>query len=196
MFTFLLQSNIQVIIGVHLVGVVIGFGGAIITDILFLKFVRNGKIVKSEVGVLVTMSKIIWAGILIIAVTGLFILLSDVERYTHSAKFLLKMLVVWVIVINGLILNFVITPTLPLVNFGKISNSKDKTNKIRSLVFITGAVSATSWWTVFILGMLRFSPVSFTVLLSIYLLILAGAIIGSLVLNSLLAKGIIKYSSL
>ena len=186
----------QLILSIHIVGVVIGFGGAIITDLLFLKFAKDGKIVASESIVLSTMSKIIWIGILIIVISGLFILLSDIERYTHSAKFLLKMLVVWIIVINGLILNFVITPKLPNVNFGKINPSEDKTRSIRKLVSVAGAISATSWWTVFILGMLRFSPAPFLFLLTCYILVLTSAVIGSLLINSLITKGIIRFPSL
>ncbi|HMS22457.1 MAG TPA: hypothetical protein PKA38_01715 [Candidatus Levybacteria bacterium] len=196
LLTFFLQNNIQIILGIHIVGVVIGFGGAIVTDILFLKFIKDGKIVSYELNILATMSKIIWTGILLICISGLFILLSDIDRYTHSAKFLLKMFVVWVIVINGLFLNFVVTPKLPTINFRDVSHLGDKTKNIRKLVFVSGAISATSWWTVFILGMLRVSPASFLVLLSFYLLIVITAIIGSLVVNSLLSKGILKLPSL
>ena len=50
---------------------------------------------------------------------------------------------------------------------------------IRKIAFALGAISIVSWYSAFILGMLRTLPIEFSSLLLIYLFILGGAIIGS-----------------
>lgn len=187
------QQYVNVILSIHLFGVVIGFGGAVIADILFFKFLNDERISKSEANVLRTMSLIIWAGALVLICSGILLLLSDLERYTTSAKFLLKMVVVGVIVLNGIVLNFVVTPKLESLHFGELKTPEElKTEKVRGLVFATGAISAVSWWTAFILGLLKFSPAPFPILLGVYLSVVVAAIIGSQIANHLLAKGKIK----
>ena len=177
------QNYHPFIVGAHLFGVVLGFGGALIGDTLFFKFLRDLRIEEKEVGVLKIMSKIVWVGLFIIVLSGVFLFLSNIDRYSQSVKFLTKMIVVGIIVLNGLVLNLVVTPRLTSINFGE-----SKASGIRSLAFACGAVSATSWWTAFILGLMGRSPWPFHILFSIYLFILAGAILGSQVLEKLISS--------
>ena len=170
-------------VGVHLFGVVLGFGGALISDALFLKFLKDLKIEQKELSILKTMSKIIWVGLFVLVISGIFLFLSDIERYSQSAKFLTKIIVVGIIIVNGVVLNFVVTPKLSSINFGK-----SKGSGIRSLAFACGAVSVTSWWTAFILGLMHKSPAPFHVLLSIYLLVLSGAIVSSQIIEKLISS--------
>ena len=175
-------------VGAHLAGVILGFGGALISDILFFKFLKDLKVTKNEVSILHALSKIIWFGIGIIVLSGFFLFLSDIERYSQSAKFLTKMAVVALIIVNGAVLNFAVTPKLTSITFGDSKGLKDaKLNRIRSLAFASGAVSITSWWTAFILGLMHKSPAPFHIILATYLFILAGAILGSQVLEKLIS---------
>ncbi|OGH16503.1 MAG: hypothetical protein A3C30_04930 [Candidatus Levybacteria bacterium RIFCSPHIGHO2_02_FULL_40_18] len=179
---FFAQNYNPVIVGAHLFGVVLGFGAALIGDILFFKFLKDSKIEEKEVDVLKTMSKIVWTGLFIIVISGVFLFLSDVERYSQSSKFLVKMIVVGIIILNGGVLNLAVAPKLTSINF-----SEPRGSGIRSLAFACGAISVTSWWTAFILGLMHMSPAPFHVLLSIYLFILAGAILISQILERLIS---------
>ena len=179
-------------VGVHLLGVVLGFGGALISDVLFIKFLKDLKIEDVELKILKTMSKIIWMGLLIIVISGVFLFLSDIERYSVSAKFLVKMIVVGIIIVNGALLNFVVTPKLTQIQFGEFGEVGDigdvqGIRNLRRLAFASGAVSMTSWWTAFILGLMHRSPTPFHVLLGIYLIVVAGAIVSSQILEKLIS---------
>lgn len=187
-FIIFLQENFRYVLGLHLVGIILGFGAALMADIFFFKFLKDKVITNDEVKILKTFSKIIWAGLTLIVLSGLLLFLSDPNGYLNSSKFLVKMTVVLVIIVNGLILNFAVTPKLTSINFVAKPNEDEKMRRIRRLAFATGAVSATSWWTAFILGVMQSSPAPSHVLLGIYLLILAGAIIGSQIFESLLGK--------
>ena len=177
------------ILGVHLAGVVIGFGGAIIADMFFMKFLKDFRISADESAFLKTLSQIIWFGLGVIFIGGLFLFLSDVDTYAHSAKFLAKMVVVAVIIVNGFFLNTFVSQNLTKIPFeGEISDLDEKTKETRKLAFALGAISATSWWTAFILGMMRASPAPFITILAVYFCALLGVVITSQIVEKFLSK--------
>ncbi|MDP2638394.1 MAG: vitamin K epoxide reductase family protein [Candidatus Levybacteria bacterium] len=184
-----IQNYTMFIVGIHLFGVILGFGGALVTDIFFVKFLKDLKIVKEELNTLKTFSQIIWVGLGIILVSGSLLFLSNPERYLNSAKFPVKMIAVGVIIFNGFILNSVVTPKLSSIPFGKLLTSEDrKMRSMRRAVFALGAVSTTSWWTAFVLGVMNRSPAPFYVILGIYLLLLLGAVVVSQILEKVISR--------
>ena len=187
--TSFLQENFRYIIGFHLVGIVLGFGGALMADIFFFRFLKDRKITEEEVRTLRVFSRIIWVGLAIIVFSGLLLFLSSMEFYLNSAKFLTKMAVVGVIVVNGLVLNFAVTPKLTSINFIAKENEDKKMHNVRSLAFASGAVSAVSWWTAFILGVLQFSLAPFPIMFGSYLIILAVAVLVSQAVCKLFISG-------
>lgn len=184
-----LQENFRYIVGLHLVGIVLGFGAALMADIFFFKFLKDRKVTEDQVKILKVFSKIIWVGLGIIIFSGLLLFLSNIEFYLNSAKFLTKMSVIGVIVINGLVLNFAVTPKLTSISFTAGKDEDNKMQNARSLAFASGAISAVSWWTAFILGVLQFSPAPFPIMFGTYLIILASAVIMSQVVCKLFISG-------
>ena len=85
----------------HLLGVILGMGGALISDILFSFFSRNKKLNPSEIVTLTILRKIILYGLWVIILSGIALFLSDPEKYLSSVKFLAKMSIVLVLVVNG-----------------------------------------------------------------------------------------------
>lgn len=99
------------------------------------------------------------------------------------------MLVVAVIIINGAFLNLFVAPKLVKISFEeKDKHQPDELHYKRKIAFASGAVSAVSWYSAFILGMLRSVPLDFSSLFLIYLLLLGGAIIGSQFMERLFVK--------
>ena len=99
------------------------------------------------------------------------------EELAESSKFLVKMVALSVIILNGVALNLVITPQLTKIDFSKdIHLLPPQTRKMRKLAFALGAVSITSWFTVFILGSMRSVALSFGDLLILYLGIVVIAV--------------------
>ena len=184
-----LQENFRYIIGLHLVGIVLGFGAALMADLFFFKFLKERKVTEDEVKTLKVFSRVIWLGLGIIILSGLLLFLSNIEFYLGSAKFLTKMSVIGVIVVNGLVLNFAVTPKLTSISFTAGENEDKRMQSARSLAFAAGAVSATSWWTAFILGVLQFSPAPFPIMFGAYLIILSVAVIISQLVCKLFISG-------
>lgn len=179
-FVSLLAQYHDSIVMLHVLGVALGLGGATITDIFFFKSLKDFRISKQEAGVMRTLSQITWFALAILVLTGIALYLPEAEELNQSAKFLVKMIVVTVIIINGAFLNLLVAPKLVKISFGeKLAHRPGKIHYERKIAFALGAVSIVSWYSAFILGMLRKIPLDFSSLLLIYLLLLGGAIIGS-----------------
>lgn len=182
LISFLVEYH-RLILGAHLVGVALGLGGATITDILFFKFIKNKKISPFESKVLKTLSQVIWFALGILILSGVGLYLPYADRLNGSPKFLVKMIAVAVIILNGLVLNFVISPKI-----SKISSSA----LFRRLAFASGAISIVSWYSAFILGMMRSKIFSFGELLGIYIALLTLAVAGSQIFERRLARRALK----
>lgn len=179
-FISLLAKHHDLIVIFHVLGVVIGLGGATITDIFFFKFLKDFRISKQEADVMHTLSQVIWFSLAVIVLTGIGIYLPESEELNQSAKFLVKMIVVSVIIVNGSFLNILVAPKLVKIFFGeKHGHQSGKLHHERKIVFALGAVSLVSWYSAFVLGMLHKVSLDFSYLLLIYLIILSVAIIGS-----------------
>lgn len=163
----------------HLVGFALGVGGATISDILFLRFLKDFKITEEEKSILKLMSQIVWFGLLLIVISGVGLYLPEADRLLESAKFLVKMIVVAVIIINGAILNLVITPKLLNIAWKTEGINVKKASRMSNIAFATGAISFVSWYTAFFLGFARNVTLSFSQLISIYVGALLVGIIGS-----------------
>ncbi len=205
-FVSLLAQHHNFIVIFHVLGVALGLGGATIADIFFFKFLKDFRISEWEADVMHTLSQIIWFALALVVLTGLALYLPEAEELNQSAKFLVKIIVVSVIIINGAFLNLLVAPKLVKISFherrrheagelhripayanlpaGKAGASAGR----RKIAFALGAVSIVSWYSAFFLGMLRNIPFDFSSLLLIYLLLLGGAIIGSQFMERIFAK--------
>ncbi len=189
-FVPLLAEHRGLLLVGHLVGVALGLGGATITDIFFFKFLKDYRISEAEADILHTLSQVIWFALGLLTLTGVAIFLPERAALVVSAKFLLKILIVGVIIVNGLFLNILIHPRLISISFGiEHPHQSGELSRLRRLVFALGAVSLVSWYSAFALGLLPTVPFSFERLLLIYLLALALAIGVSQLLNRQFAKG-------
>ncbi len=188
MIPYLIEFK-RVLVGAHLVGVVIGFGGAIMADIFFFKFLKDFKISDDESKLLHSFSQIIWMGLGIIITSGILIFLTNPDGYLESSKFLAKMFIVGVIAINGFFLNILISPNLTKIPFGEIATPEEKKfRNFRKLAFGLGAISATSWWITFALGVTTFIPLPYYLIIGAYFFILLGAVISSQIMELILFK--------
>lgn len=187
--TFLLAEQHLLIKIFHIFGVTLGLGGATISDIFFFKFLKDFRISKEEAGVLRVFSQIIWFALAVIVLSGLGLYLSHMEELNQSPKFLVKMLIVGVVIINGALLNLLISPKLIKISFAeKYDRQAGGLRRLRRLAFALGAVSFISWYFAFVLGMLHSLSVNFWPLLSVYLLFLTAALIISQLTERVLAK--------
>ncbi len=135
----------------HVFFVVIGMGGALIADILFNFYVKDKNINPTENTTLQFLSKIIWVSLAMIVLSGLSIFLSDPLQYAYSAKFVIKMIIVTVLILNGLLFWQVTHASLTKISFTD-TNADNPYVRIRKFSFACGAVSIVSWLSAFVLG--------------------------------------------
>lgn len=178
-----------VIIGVHLFGLAIGLGGATMADLFFFKFLRDLRISVREADVLRAISQFIWLGLALLVISGIGLVLTDPVGYFSSTKFLVKMMVVLVIIVNGAFLNLSITPKLVHISFGDPHRHyKGELRADRRLAYALGAISASSWYSAFILGLTPFVLLDFWPLLGVYVAIVLTAVVGSQLMERFIAR--------
>ncbi|MBP6912044.1 MAG: vitamin K epoxide reductase family protein [Candidatus Pacebacteria bacterium] len=183
MSSYLLQFK-GVIVLIHAVSASIGLGAAFTTDFLFFKFIKDKKISLEEKKIMDSLSHVLWFAIGCIILTGIGIYAPQATALNHLPKFLVKAIAVAVIVINGFVLNVVISPRLTKIDFG---TDQDDTKILpvstRRLSFALGAISISSWFTAFILGAVRNVYIPFTILLCGY----AGIVVIAIFCSQLFA---------
>ena len=165
-----LGDNKRIFVIIHVLAVIIGMGGALISDIFFNIYIKDKKIQPNENKTLGILSTIVWTGLFFIVLSGLAIFLSDPIKYSQSVKFLVKMTIVGIIIINGYAFFRIIHPALRKIDFTD-SNMHHKYVKLRKIAFAMGALSLTSWLVAFVLGMIKTIPISYEMAMLTYLII-------------------------
>ncbi|MCE9643351.1 MAG: hypothetical protein K8Q97_03500 [Candidatus Andersenbacteria bacterium] len=173
----------NILIIAHIVGTALGAGGATVSDYLFFKFTKDGKLDKDEYRILLTVSDIVWAGLLILLVSGFgFILLylsgnSAVISAYNLHKIYAKATIVGILIANGF---FMHRKVLPMLHHRESrSLITPKFIKKSPLMFTAGAISAVSWYSALILGGWRNMSASYVEILTVYFGIVLVAIIVS-----------------
>lgn len=178
----------QLLVVVHLIGLGFGFGGALASDFMFVHALRDWKIDKTEFGFLKLASRMVWIGVVVLFLSGLIMFLAAPAAYLASGKFMAKMTVVVILVINGFIFHYQHIPLLGNTSGQHLPTSREFIAKSRSL-FVSGAISMVSWFTALVLGALRGVPYSYVTIMLIYLAVLAFAIVTALLLCRKLFPG-------
>ncbi len=159
----------------HNIGFILGLGSATITDIFFFRFLKDSAISQQEKETMDTLTNVIWVGLAVLIVSGLCLFLPEQARLAVSSKFLLKIVVVGVIIVNGLLLNMFVGPHMRRLSFEGTRPAR----RFRRLAFALGGISFTSWYLAFFLGSLRKINIEFSTAIIGYGALLVCVIIGS-----------------
>ena len=165
---------------VHVISVIFGMGSALVSDILFTFFSKDKKLNNTEINTLSILSKIVLASLFFIIISGLAIFVTDIDKYLNSAKFMSKMAIMAILLINGYILNNYIWNNLIKKDFF-ISN---RLRSVRRLAFIAGSISVVSWVFVCILGIINQLDYNFYQIIFAYLIVILFASIASIFIES------------
>jgi uncharacterized membrane protein len=168
-----------IIVILHAMSAALGLGTVLITDVFFMKFLSDYEISHGESEVLDTLSQVVWFALALLILTGIALFLPATSALLVSTKFLAKVVIVGVIIVNGVLLNLFIAPKLIDIAFGKITTPDDDMYYLRKFAFAAGAVSIVSWLATFILGSLRSIPLSVGGILAIYLGVVVVVVTGS-----------------
>ena len=151
----------------HLLGVVIGMGGAFMGDIFYFKSIRDKKLTKTELSFLQTASAVTWAGLTLLVLSGALLYSLNPAGYLASSKFITKMVIVGIIILNGILFHTVHLRTIKAhlnINLTKSKSFKKKS----SFLYTSGAISVTSWISALVLGALHDIPLTVGEALTLY----------------------------
>jgi uncharacterized membrane protein len=175
-----LAANRELLSIIHIFAAAIGVGAATITDVFFFKFLKDFRISEEEADILGTISNVIWVMLAFIVLSGIGLYLPNAAVYNETPKFLVKMIIVAVLILNGAFLNLLIAPRLVTISFGEPhAHKKGELHWLRKLAFALGAVSITSWYSAFLLGAYRSWPYGFEATLLMYLSVLVVSVAAS-----------------
>lgn len=186
-FVEFFAAHKRVFLTLHLMGVAVGMGGATITDMLFFGFLRDFTISKKESEVMHMLSNAIMAALGILWVSGAALFFSDPAGFGASPPFLVKMTILAVLSVNGVLMHKLIAPRM--VDFSFLRHpihARHAMHTMRAFAFAMGAVSFTSWYSVFFIAMLKsYLPagISYAYLLAAYALIASFAVLSSQILH-------------
>ena len=175
----LLQDAMPYMLTVHLLGLVLGLGGALIIDVMIFHFLNNFKISTREAVIMHLLSQMIVLGLILLVVSGIALMFTDLHTYLENPRFLMKLTAVGIVSLNGAVLNLYVAPKMELISLRE--EDRESNQALVKASFIVGAVSAISWLTVFFLAMIEIlETFSYITLLVAYLILLAIAISGGL----------------
>ncbi len=183
----------SVILIAHVLAMALGLGAATLSDVFFFRFLKDARISQQESDVLSILSEFIWLALGLIVISGLMLFLPESSAYLATPKFLAKMFIVGVIIVNGAFLNLYIAPKLVKISFGERHHHKEgELGRARRLALALGPISIVSWYSAFILGSLSAdSPLAFWEFLKIYaLLLVIGVTIGQFVDNRMSKRAV------
>ncbi len=150
----------------HVLSVVMGMGSALTSDLLFNFYSHNKTLNETERKTLRFLSTAVWVSLIVIILSGFAIFFSDPYKYEHSQKFISKMIIMVVLLVNGLFLHKVVSPHFDDRGLLKFKSKRP----IRRIAFACGAVSLISWTTVCVLGTLKSIPYTFVQFIIGYLI--------------------------
>jgi hypothetical protein len=192
------QTTFQLLLTVHLIGLALGLGAVGVSDFAFFRAMHKGdRITPETVSWMRFFSKIVWLGLVILALSGIGLFLFNPQEYLSSPGFLAKMVIVGILTINGLVLNLYITASLTTYSFSTKYKRSNTTWRARKLAFICGAISGTSWYSALFAAMFKsFVKFTFWQFMAIYGIALMGAIASALIMDQVLYRYMTKkYSS-
>ena len=160
-----------------------GAGSAFFSDLLFLKSTQDTVLSKREIRFLKLGGTVVWVGLCILALSGAGLFFLDMERYLVSSKFLAKMTIVAILIINGIIVHSSHIPRMAR-HANEHFPSSDEFMRKRPLLLLSGAVSFVSWTSALILGTLKSVPYTYETVMLLYAALVCLAFLLALSLKN------------
>jgi len=162
----------------HIIGTALGVGGATASDMLFMRTVRNRLIARDQFILIRTVSRTVMAGMVLVVLTGAGLLLQEYLETgamtpLAEAHFQAKIAIVTVILLNGIVFHSIIFSFLKR-HVDERMQEEEVSHRLPVLA-ASGAISMVSWYAVVALAVLGPLPLSFVVLMAIYVGLAVGA---------------------
>lgn len=163
---------------IHLFGMAMGLGGIFINDIIFSHFIKDYSIKARESVVMHLISQMIFLGLALLLLSGLALYLPTPETYLENPRFLMKMTVVLVLILNGAALNRFVIPKMKKISVKE--EDQGRYELLNKAAFAMALISLFSWISAFLLARLKeLFDLPYLYLLLGYLVLLAIAVLLS-----------------
>jgi len=163
---------------IHVFGAIIWAGSAYMSDAMFFMSMKDVKIEKIELRFMKLWSMMVWFGLSVLILSWIILFLMDVDKYIESTKFLAKMTIVCIIVLNGIFFHKIHLPRIQRHENNDLPSSDEFTRSVHLLIG-SGTLSFLSWTIVVILWMLRSIPYSYMQIMLVYgILVMVGIAIN------------------
>ncbi|MEN9342381.1 MAG: hypothetical protein RIQ54_637 [Candidatus Parcubacteria bacterium] len=173
----------------HVFSAIIGAGGAFVSDGIFLTAIKDGRITRDELRFIHQGSTFVVAGLIGLILSGIGLVLMDPAFYFSSSKFLAKISIVGVIILNGIVLHSIHLPLFRKYAGHELAKEPEFIQK-SSLILLSGVISVVSWASTVILGVMRTIPYEYEIIMAVY----AALIIGGIMNGFLLKKKLLGIS--
>lgn len=143
---------LQILRLIHAIGIAWGVGGATINSILMMKAEKNPELAPHIMKVMPSIVKMIWAAIIILIISGIFIV-PLITWPIDKTMLSMKHVVVVLLVLSGLNLNFRVLPKIKkLAPIG--GQPSPEFLKAKKTLKISGIVGLVLWYAVMVLSVL------------------------------------------
>jgi hypothetical protein len=172
------MTILSVIKLIHLLGLIMGFGGAILADIIILRGAILRPIEKQTIVSVKNLSHIVFVGLAILWMSGVFLVgirASADPQVWMNQKIWAKVIIVCILTINGVLIHNIALGRLAARQSQKLfSAHRPKELAVFSLI---AAISSVSWFVPLVLGVAtEFNfTVKATVILTVYAMLIALA---------------------
>lgn len=138
---------------VHFIGAIIALGAVTVTDsmIVYMHFKNGFSEVMSKISMILSM--IVWAGLFVLGSTGAFLIYTNPSIATGTF-FQLKFSLVFLIFLNGIILNEKVYPRFQEIA-GHWDESDPEVSHFEKFAGIFGIISILGWWAVMLMVHLK-----------------------------------------
>ncbi|GFM52594.1 hypothetical protein PSCICE_38610 [Pseudomonas cichorii] len=176
---------LTVLVGLHLIGLCFGLGGATMLDYWILRWMRKGSLPTEIKSTFTFISTVVAIGLGLLWLSGLgFLALYGLEspEKLGNPKLWAKVCIVAALTLNGMLIHVFV---LPVVLRDMSQPILDGVSRSRIAIFlVSGALSAVSWYSAFALGIFRElnNSVSFSLLIVLWLSLTVAASLAAAVL--------------
>ncbi len=147
---------LTLLVGLHLIGLCFGLGGATMLDFWILRWMRWGGLPPEIARTFLFVSKVVSVGIALLWLSGLgFLAVYAVESPEKLAnpKIVAKFVIVLALTVNGLLIHALVLPSVLRDVSRPMFEGVSHTSTVVFLV--SGAISGVSWYAAFALGLMR-----------------------------------------
>lgn len=154
----------------------LGLGVAIITEMLFIRFLKDSRISKEESSTMHLLHQTIWLALGIMAVSNYAIYLTDPSALITSSKFLAKIFVLTILIVANLVYDLFVSSRLVEIFADERTSRETAIHYLKRMPFIFGPISLSSWLLISIFEMIKSFQMSIPQFLTLYLVVLVTAI--------------------